>query len=105
MTKHNALLYWVIIAWWLSLIILSPSFIFYVQSQDSQAVPSDEGEPVVQSDEGVPVVQSDEGEPGKVRCSNGSLVERSTECPSSDRCPSSTPSINDVLQCTPSPIL
>ena len=112
MTKHNAILYWVIITWCLSLIILSPSFTIYAQSQDSQAVPSDEGVPVgpsddgvIPSDDGVPVVQSDEGEKGKVRCSNGSLVEISTECPSSDRCRSSTPSINVVLQCTPSPIL
>jgi len=96
MIMHNDLLYSTIIIWCSSLIILSPNFAIYAQSEDSQAVPSDEGGPVV---------QSDEGESGKVRCSNGSLVERSTECPSTDRCPSSTPSINDILQCTPSPIL
>ena len=73
MTKHNAILYWVIITWCLSLIILSPSFTIYAQSQDSQAVPSDEGVPVgpsddgvIPSDDGVPVVQSDEGEKGKI---------------------------------------
>ena len=93
--QHNDLLYSTIIIWCSSLIILSPNFAIYAQSEDSQAV----------NDEGGPVVQSDEGESGKVRCSNGSLVERSTECPSTNRCPSSTPSINDILQCTPSPIL
>ena len=112
MIKHIDLLYSAIIFWCSSLIILSPNFVIYAQSEDSQAVPSDEGGQVVPSDDGVipsddggPVVQSAEGEPGKIRCSNGSLVERSTECPPSDRCPSSTPSINDILQCTLIPIL
>ena len=36
----------------------------------------------------------------KIRCSNGSLVQRVSECSSSDQCPSTTPSGNDTLQCT-----
>jgi hypothetical protein len=87
MIKHNDHLCSAILIWFSSFIILSPNFAIYAQNEDGQAVPSDEGEPA------------------KIRCSNGSLVERAPECPSSDQCPSSTPSGNDVLQCTPNPIL
>ncbi len=37
----------------------------------------------------------------KMRCSNGSIVERPSECPSSDMCPSS-PSTNETIQCSAS---
>jgi hypothetical protein len=87
MIKHNEHLCSAILIWFSSFIILSPNFAIYAQNEDGQAVPSDEVEPA------------------KIRCSNGSLVERAPECPSSDQCPSSAPSGNDVLQCTQSPIL
>lgn len=35
----------------------------------------------------------------EIRCSSGSLVERVSECSSSDQCPSSAPSGNDTTQC------
>jgi hypothetical protein len=84
--------------WFSSFIILSPNLAIYAQDQDSQAVPSDEGEFVLPE-------SSNEGEfvfPALIRCSNGSIVEIAAECPSTDQCPSSTPSANEILQCTPS---
>jgi hypothetical protein len=68
------------------IIVLSPNLTAYAQVQDDQAVPSDEGEPA------------------KLRCSDGSLADSSSECPASDQCPSSTAD-NHLLQCTSSLLL
>lgn len=76
-----------IILWFAWFIILYSSLPIYAQDQNTQAVPSDEGEPA------------------KIRCSSGSLVDIAAECPSSDQCPSSIPVDENILQCTPGPIL
>jgi hypothetical protein len=44
---------------------------------------------------------TNDGHQQNLRCSNGSLVDRISECPSSDACLSSIPSGNDALQCSP----
>jgi hypothetical protein len=86
MIKQEVGLSSAIIIWFSWFIILSPSFPIYAQVQDNQAVPSDEGEPA------------------KIRCSDGSLVGTSAEC-LSDQCPSSLPSSNNIIQCTPNTTL
>ena len=58
-----------------------------------------------ESSQGVPSGQTPtENQLSKIRCSNGSLVDRTSECPSSDECPSSNPSGNDTLQCSQSSV-
>lgn len=99
--RHCSFLCAALTIWFSAFIILSPNSVIYAQDQDSQAVPSDEGEFVLP-------VPSDEGElafPALIRCTNGSIVEIAAECPTSDQCPSSTLSANEILQCIPSRIL
>jgi len=95
--RHCSFLCAAITIWFSSFIILSPNFGIYAQDQNNQAVPSDEGEFVITDEEELVF-------PALIRCSSGHIVETAAECPSSDQCPSS-PSANEILQCTPSPVL
>jgi hypothetical protein len=63
-------------------------------TQPGQTIGGDEvGQP-----ETVTTVTTTEGSEEKIRCSNGSLVDTSSECASSDECPSE-PSEKVILQC------
>ncbi len=66
--------------------LVASNIFIYAQNESSQGTPSGENPA--------------ESNLLKIRCSNGSLVDRASECPSSDECPSPNPSGNDTLECT-----
>jgi hypothetical protein len=89
----------IITIWILSLVVLVPIFLAYGQNESSQT--TELGQTTDDGQVGQPEAETtDEGKQQKIRCSNGSLVDRVSECPSSDTCPSE-PSGNVTLQCTP----
>jgi hypothetical protein len=91
----------VITSWILSVSILIPNIIAYAQNESSQTIQSGR----ITTDDGqVGQPEAETKDQGKqfqnIRCSNGSLVDRVSEFPSCDGCPSE-PAGNDTLQCFP----
>ena len=90
----------------ISLIMIDPNILIYAQNESSQATqpgqPS-QATPPSQNPGGdetgqLETVTTPGGSQEKIRCSNGALVDSSSECSSSDECPSE-PSENITLQC------
>jgi hypothetical protein len=89
-----------------SLIMIYPNILAYAQNESSQA--TEHGQPNQATQPGqnpggdetgqLETVTTSEGSEEKIRCSNGTLVDSSSECSSSDECPSE-PSENITLQC------
>jgi hypothetical protein len=83
----------------MSLAMLQSSILVYAQNESGQTTQpgqdTGEDQPIQQG-----AVTTEENEQGKIRCSDGSLVDRGSECPSSNECPSQ-PSENVTLQCIP----
>lgn len=89
--KYRSIFSIVIAIYALTSILLASNLFVYAQTNESnQGVPSSQ----------IPT----ENQLLKIRCSNGSLVDRASECPSSDECPSPNPSSNDTLLCSPSSV-
>ena len=86
----------------ISLISLHPSTVAYAQNEwgritQHQSQPEQSAGGADKTGQ-VETITSNRGSEQKVRCSNGSLVDSGTECPSSDECPSGQ-SQNITLEC------
>lgn len=89
--KYRSIFTFVIPIYALSSIVVASNLFVYAQTNESS--------------QGVPSSQTPaENQLLKIRCSNGLLVDRASECPSSDECPSPNPAGNDTLQCSPSSV-
>jgi hypothetical protein len=83
-----------------SLITLLPNIVAYAQNESNQATQPGQNAGEDETAQPETVTTTTGGAEDKIRCSNGSLVASSSECSSSDECPSE-PSENVTLQCTP----
>jgi hypothetical protein len=91
----------IIILLTVSLISLQTSILADAQNESNRVITSEQaGQNPGGGDETGPpeTVTTTEGPDQKIQCSNGSLVDSSSECTSPDECPSE-PSENVTLQC------